>query len=77
MSAIINNIMDISISQIFEAVLGISIGVISWFVKKIMADIKQNEERSRDNDRELYAKIAQTREDMLKLEIDRLKSLIK
>lgn len=69
--------MDISISQIFEAVLGISIGVISWFVKKIMADIKQNEERSRDNDRELYAKIAQTREDMLKLEIDRLKSLIK
>lgn len=66
--------MDISLSQIFGVLVSISIGVIGWFVKKIFDEIKQVEVRSRNNERELYTKLAQTREDMLRMEIDRLRS---
>lgn len=64
----------VSLSQIFGVVVGISIGVIGWFVKKIFSEMEKTEKRSRDNERDLYTKLSQTREEILKLEIERLKS---
>jgi hypothetical protein len=64
----------VSLSQVFGVAVSVSIGVIGWFVKKIFAEMEKTEKRSRDNERDLYTKLAQTREEMLKMEIERLKS---
>ena len=64
----------VSLSQVFGVVVSISIGVIGWFVKKIFSEMEKTEKRSRDNERDLYVRLAQTREEILKLEIERLKS---
>lgn len=50
--------------------LSIGIGLSCWFVNKLFAEI----EKGRQNDRELYKMVAQTREDMLKLEVERLRT---
>lgn len=65
---------EVSLSQIFGVVVTISIGVIGWFVKKIFSEMEKTEKRSRDNERDLYVKLGATREEILKMEIDRLKS---
>lgn len=65
---------EVSLSQIFGVVVTISIGVIGWFVKKIFSEMEKTEKRSRDNERDLYVKLGQTREEILKMEIDRLKT---
>lgn len=67
--------MDITLSQIFGIVISVAIGVIGWFVKRIFDEIEEVTERSRANERDLYVKLSQTREEMLKMEIDRLRSM--
>lgn len=67
--------MDLSFSQVFGVATTICIGVIGWFIKRIFNDIQTVDERSRNNERDLYVKLAQTREEMLRLEIERLKSI--
>lgn len=67
----------VTLSQVFSVVVSIAIGVIGWFVKRIFSEIAENKTTSRNNERELYQKIAQTREDMLKLEIERLRAAVK
>ena len=42
--------------------------------QKDLSDMEKTEKRSRDNERDLYIKLGQTREEILKIEIDRLKS---
>ena len=65
---------SISLSQIFGVVVSVAIGVIGWFVKKIFDEIKQVEDRTRNNERDLYIKLSQTREEILKYEIERHKT---
>ena len=74
---------NLSSEQIFVVAQGvvsflltIGIGLACWFVNKLFAEI----EKSRNNERELYKLIEHThrevckaREDMLKIEVDRLK----
>ena len=50
------------IQFIFSGLLALMGGVISWFITKIFKEL----EVGRSNDRELYANISKTREDMLK-----------
>ena len=65
---------SIPLSQIFGVIITVCIGIIGWFVKKIFSEMEKTEKRTRDNERDLYIKLGQTREEILKMEIDRLKS---
>ena len=65
---------EIGTAQIFGIIISIAVATIGWFVKRLFSDIEEVKVRSRNNERELFQKIAQTREEILKIEIERLKS---